>query len=62
MSDLGKDLPAEEGHQAYLNKRQPSFNPYPEKDWRHIEWYLGWSFAKESNDENLKLMTHYEHK
>jgi len=44
-------LPYDEGDEAYSKRLLLSANPYPEGDWRHDEWYLGWSAAEEI-DEN----------
>jgi len=47
-------LPYDEGTEAYYNRKLPEGNPYPESDWRHEEWWLGWSqtegWAGESYD------------
>ena len=43
-------LPYDEGDEAYSKRLLPSANPYAEGDWRHDEWYLGWSAAEQIDD------------
>jgi hypothetical protein len=33
-----EDLPADEGHQAFRDRKTPDDNPYQENDWRLSEW------------------------
>ena len=46
-------LPADEGRIAYYNRKTPDANPYPEGDWKHDEWYFGWSTTEECDPEQL---------
>lgn len=43
-------LPYDEGDEAYSKRLLPSANPYPEDDWRHDEWDLGWSAAEQIDE------------
>jgi len=43
-------LPADEGHQAFRDRKTPDDNPYPKSDWRHKEWQFGWDCEEQSND------------
>jgi len=48
VSVMAKDtLPYDEGNKAFNDKVLPENNPYAEDDWRHDEWYLGWSHGEE---------------
>lgn len=40
-------LPFDEGRFAYRNRMHHTTNPYSEPDWKHKEWWLGWSDAEE---------------
>ena len=52
MSNESELLPADEGHQAFRDRKTPDDNPYPEDDWRNKEWQFGWDCEEQSN-ENL---------
>ena len=41
-------LPYDIGSEAYVKRIHYRENPYPESDWKHDEWYLGWSHQQES--------------
>jgi len=43
-------LPYDEGAEAYYQRKTPEDNPYPKGDWRHDEWWLGWSGSEQSDD------------
>ena len=40
-------LPFDEGREAYMARKVPDTNPYSEDDWKHEEWWLGWSHKEE---------------
>lgn len=40
-------LPFDEGREAFMQMKSTDSNPYEEGDWRHDEWYLGWSHEEE---------------
>lgn len=42
-------LPYDIGYEAYHLRKHYSENPYVESDWRHNEWWLGWSSCSESD-------------
>jgi hypothetical protein len=46
-----EDLPADEGHQAFLDRKAPDANPYKKNDWRHNEWQFGWDCEEQSNPD-----------
>lgn len=48
-----EQLPADEGRIAYEDRQTPEANPYPESNWKHNEWWLGWKMAEESDPEQL---------
>lgn len=45
-------LPYDEGAEAYYNRKLPEDNPYIEGDWRHDEWWLGWSQTEECDGQS----------
>lgn len=45
-------LPYDEGAEAYYNRKLPDDNPYLEGDWRHDEWWLGWSQTEQCDGES----------
>lgn len=54
---MSEVLPFDEGAQAYRDRKTPDSNPYPEdKDhadnWKHEEWWLGWSQEEECDGES----------
>lgn len=40
-------LPFDIGREAYIARMTPDLNPYKENDWRHEEWWKGWSHEEE---------------
>lgn len=48
-NQIDANLPVVEGRIAYHNRKDTDTNPYVESDWRHNEWWLGWSMAEESD-------------
>ncbi len=46
-----EDLPADEGHQAFRDRKTPDDNPYQEDDWRYSEWQFGWDCEEQSNPD-----------
>ncbi len=50
-------LPVTEGSEAYQARQLPDANPYPEADWRHDEWYLGWSTDEQCDGESYDFAT-----
>ena len=56
MSD-SEILPFDEGAQAYRDRKKPDSNPYTEKDWKHSEWWLGWSQEEECDGESWNWET-----
>lgn len=44
-----KQLPADEGRQAFKDQKTPEENPYHEDDWRHNEWQFGWDCEEQSS-------------
>jgi len=50
-------LPYDEGAEAYYNRNLPEENPYPEGDWRHEEWWLGWPQTEECDGESWDFAT-----
>lgn len=49
-SKIDQPLPADEGHQAFRDRKTPEDNPYAEDDWRNKEWLFGWECEEQSND------------
>lgn len=53
MADQSKEkLPFDEGREAYMERKSPDSNPYAECDWKHDEWWLGWSHERECDTED----------
>lgn len=51
-------LPYDIGAEAYRDRKLPEDNPYASDDWRHNEWWLGWSHSEESDqDESFDWAT-----
>ena len=44
-------LPADEGHEAYRDRKTPNNNPYPAGSWQAKEWQFGWD-CEEQSDSN----------
>ena len=44
-------LPYDIGAEAYQLRKHYSENPYPQGDWRHEEWWLGWNSFTESDPD-----------
>ena len=44
-------LLADEGHQAYRNRKTPNDNPYLAGSWQAAEWQFGWD-CEEQSDSN----------
>lgn len=49
--EIAGELPADEGHLAFTNRKTLDDNPYEESDWRHKEWNFGWECEEQSNPE-----------
>ena len=46
-------LPYDIGYEAYwLLRLHHTENPFPEGDWRHEEWWLGWESGRESDPDS----------
>lgn len=50
-------LPFDLGAAAYRARKLPSENPFPAQDWRHEEWYLGWSSEEEGDSYSFDWTT-----
>lgn len=50
---MADKLPYDEGYEAYQARLNTDSNPHPEPDWRHNEWYLGWSSAEETDQDQM---------
>lgn len=46
-------LPFDMGVQAYQDRKMPEANPYCQTDWRNEEWWNGWSFAEDSDPDQM---------
>ena len=46
-----EDLPADEGHQAFRDRKTPDDNPYVVDDWRFNEWQFGWDCEEQSSPD-----------
>ncbi|MCX4030142.1 hypothetical protein H0A36_17365 [Endozoicomonas sp. SM1973] len=59
MSDPGRKdrLPYDEGAEAYHLRKHYNTNPYPKEDWKHEEWYLGWSQSEECDGDSWDWST-----
>lgn len=44
------ELPADEGHQAFRDRKTPDDNLYPEDNWKHKEWQFSWDCEEQSNN------------
>jgi len=52
MSNVSAEiLPADEGHQAFKDRKTPDENPYKEADWQYAEWQFGWDCEEQANSE-----------
>lgn len=57
MNDPVEILPADEGHQAFRDRKTPDDNPYSEDDWRYNKWKFGWDCEEQSNDGIFDWLT-----
>jgi len=46
-----------EGSQAYRERKSPDLNPYAKHNFKHNEWYLGWSQEEECDGESWDWKT-----